>query len=313
MSHSHSTRPDIEASVSHAIERALASLSKRARDELGDTRAVAAALHAPILEACQRWPDLRPTLEGFARRLLGAGRRDGGRWSREGLRVADLYLAHACLEHDPAALSVLDEQLMPRLSGALRRMRFGAADVDDVLQEVRKDLLLAQDGKTPLLARYSGSGQLHSWLRVTTVRRALRRRRASREAPGLDEDDRVARRLDSGQIDPEIRYLKEAYRGPFRQAFGEALRGLPSKQQNVIRYYFVDELTTAQIGRIYGVHQSTAHRWLEAAQRALLQQIRQRLATRLQMTPDECDSVIRLVKSHLGGTVVSMMRVDRKR
>ncbi len=54
-----------------------------------------------------------------------------------------------------------------------------------------------------------------------------------------------------------------------------------------------------RIGALYGVHRVTASRWVAAAREQLGAAIRSELASRLAISVDEVDSIVRLVQSRV--------------
>jgi RNA polymerase sigma-70 factor (ECF subfamily) len=99
--------------------------------------------------------------------------------------------------------------------------------------------------------------------------------------------------------DPELAYMKQRYRGDFKQAFLDTLAALSPRDQTLLRYHHVDSLNIDEIGAIYRVHRVTAYRWLEKAREALVIGIQQRLKERLRLNQGELDSVLRLIRSQL--------------
>ena len=84
------------------------------------------------------------------------------------------------------AIGYFESEFMPaaRLSIA-RRFGGSAMDVDDALQELRRDLLVHDGDKPLLLCKYSGHGSLRGWLSTVADRRALKDlRRARAKANG---------------------------------------------------------------------------------------------------------------------------------
>ena len=109
--------------------------------------------------------------------------------------------------------------------------------------------------------------------------------------------------------DPEIEYMKRTYAAEFRAAFADAMQGLGPREQTLLRYHHIDGLNIDEIGAIYRVHRVTAFRWLEKAKERLVEATLVVMRTRLNVSPRELDSVLRLIRSqvhlslvrHLGG------------
>jgi RNA polymerase sigma-70 factor (ECF subfamily) len=182
---------------------------------------------------------------------------------------------------------------------------------EDVRGDLAQDLLVGTTDRPPRLLEYAGRGDLWSWVRVSAVRAALKRRdRAGREiALTHSVLDALARQPGPGTplpSDPELRAVRQQFRPRFEAAFTEALAALPARERNVLLQHHLDGLTTDQLGALYRVHRVTISRWLIGARGRLLQQTRERLIGAFALTPSECDSVIRLVRSQIDLTLASL-------
>jgi RNA polymerase sigma-70 factor (ECF subfamily) len=178
--------------------------------------------------------------------------------------------------------------------------------VDEVRQQLRHKLLVAEPGERPRIADYAGRGPLQAWVRVAATRAALDLMRAggARAGADLEPDD-----LASGSGDsPEVDYLKERYRPQFKEAFQEALRGLDSEQRNVLRLHVVEGLNIDEIGALFKVHRSTVARWIAAARQKVLDDARRRLRAELGLTAGEFDSLAGVVRSQLDLSVAKILQ-----
>ena len=75
----------------------------------------------------------------------------------------------------------------------------------------------------------------------------------------------------------------------------------------LLRAAFVEQLTPARIGAMYGVHRTTAMRWLEGAQEEILNHTRTTLIERHQLTPSECNRLFSLVKTGIDASLASLL------
>ena len=105
----------------------------------------------------------------------------------------------------------------------------------------------------------------------------------------------------------EIELLEARYRGEFTAAFREAMGGLSQRQRALLRFTFVERLTPARLGVVYGVHRTTAMRWVEAAQEEILSRTRTAMMDRLHLSASECDGLIALLKSRIDITLASLL------
>jgi len=240
------------------------------------------------------WPGLSLAPEVFFRYLEP-------RLSKAGadLRWSELYLTCACAEGDERAIRALQDAYFPALRIALARVLRSPGAREEAEAQLKEHLLVARAGSTPKIAEYSGSGELANWLRITAVRLGLRV--ASREwcevPMPAEEDALLAFRAPQGQ--PELEIAKEQFRGEFKAAFATALGTLTARDRNLLRYHYIDGLSTEAVADLHRVHRATAVRWLAAARHTLLQSTREELRRRLGGERLELESLMRFIGSRL--------------
>ena len=213
------------------------------------------------------------------------------------LHVADLYLACACAAGDRRAHEELDRRLRAAVPSAAARMRASNSFIEEVAQRLRQKLLVGGPDGTPKIQAYVARGPLSSWLRAAALREALNLLEGERDDSPLD--GAALGRLPAGGADPELDLIRRRYAPQFKSALDESLRGLPAKERNLLRLYFVQGLTVEEIGRMEGTHKSTISRWLTKARAAVLADVRLRLGATLKLSPPELDSLIGALQSQL--------------
>lgn len=281
-----------EATRGKAASRDAASRGAQSHADFRD------ALLEAVAEAEAAFPRVRLAVSDYLDALIGRlGDRPHSREELAQLATDDLWLTTACLAGDHEALVTFNALLKTVAGPILGRRRMGEAERDDFLQQMREDLLVARPA--PKLANYSGQGGLKAWLRVVLSRQSLRvTHRASRRAETPFEEVAVERiGLDSPN--PELDYLKTHYLAEFKEAFKAAMRALPPKERNVLRYYLVKGLNIEQIGRIYGAHRATVARWIAKTRSRLLHETEARLVERLKIEQRDLDSIMAFIHSRL--------------
>ncbi len=257
-------------------------------------------LEAAWAEARRAWSDVVVGRDELAAWL--DDRRDDGALPAY---VTDLYLTCALARGDRAAVAAFDRVVLPRVRPAVARIARGDAAIDEVCQRVRVRLLVAGSDGPPRIAAYRGRGPLHAWLRVTAVRAALDFVREGAPAAAVDD---VLAELGAAEPDPETRHLKDTYRADYAAALTAALAALPERARAQLRLHYVDGLPLAAIGRLYGVHESTASRWVRAALRDVADGARTRLVERLAVSGSAADSIARMVRSGLDLSIRAVLR-----
>ncbi len=277
---------------------------------------VEALIHRLATEADQRWPGLQPGLSGFlpalARRLPEG--QDPTCWL-ESLHFADLYLAFHCASGDGTAVAAFETTHFPLVERALARAGTPPELRDEIKQLLRERMLVGRegpDGPGPAIARYAGRGSLAGWVRVSAMREVYRFSEQQRRWTGLEEE-RLAGAAVGDAGDPEAAYLKGHYRAEFKRAFSVAMASLTPRRRNILRHYYLDGLSIDRIGALYRIHRATAARELHRIRAALLEQTRAAMMSRLQVSQEECESIIRLIESRLEVSIFASLDESEKK
>jgi RNA polymerase sigma-70 factor, ECF subfamily len=284
-----------------------AALGSRAGEGGPERDRLEAVLREITDAASAAWPDVTLAAELFVRHLVS--KLPGETVSEQALadlRAGDLYLACACAEGVPAALAAFDDRCLGVVDAAVARMDTARGFADEVKQVVRRLLLVSDGARRPRIAEYAGRGELRGWVRVVAAREALRLLRGDRREVPV-EAALLDRAATDGE-DPELRYLKEVYRGQFRAAFREAMASLTDRERNLLAHQFLDGLTLDDIASLYRVHRATVARWLARARKLLLRRTQGTLRARLRVDAEEMESIMRLIESRLDVTLPPLMR-----
>ncbi|MBU8896758.1 transcriptional regulator [Corallococcus sp. M34] len=252
------------------------------------------------------WPEVEQDALRFVAHLARLLPGDTAEPGLEKLHLSDLYLARAAADGVPAALAAFEKHLLPEVGLAVARLRLPAPGLDEVRQSLRQRMLLGSADVPARLAAYPGTGPLGGWVRAAALWLALDWQRQHASTPPPEEGDLSM--LVSPGDDPELLYLKTTYRAEFGASFSAALGALAPRQRNFLRLKYLDGLSIDQLGALYGVHRSTAARWVVGAQEELLARTRQLLAERLNLSRSQLDSVLRLISSQLDINLSRLLR-----
>jgi RNA polymerase sigma-70 factor (ECF subfamily) len=252
------------------------------------------ALAATIERARAAWTGVEVAEARFAAFL-------GGRVAAadlEASRAPDLWAACACGTGDGRALAAVEARYFPDVDAALGKMGLSADRIGEVKQGLRRVLFVGDpEAQTaPRITEYRGTGDLRAWLRVTAMRAALKLlRKENRETP---TDDALLEAR-AHEDDPELAYMKAAYRAAFKTAFQEALESLLPRERTLLKQQIVDGLGIDELGALYQVHRATAARWMQSAREKLLTRTRRTFMLNARISSDECESIMRMVRSQL--------------
>lgn len=216
----------------------------------------------------------------------------------------ELVLAWALGRGHAEAVRRFDRELLAEIDGAARKVDRSPAFVDEVRQLARIRLLVGDGDAPPRITTYGARGPLRGWIAVAALRIALNIKRDGKRAAPHDVLTDVIDR----EPDPELRHLRTLYRAELREALEAALRALADRARAVLRLRFVDGLELAQIGRLYGVHESTASRWVSAAIETVSSEARRRLIDKLALSASSLDSVARMVASNLDVSISRLLQ-----
>lgn len=219
----------------------------------------------------------------------------------EGPRLIDVLLAAACARGDPAAIALFERSYFTHAVRALRKMGLTASLADDIVSWMRFEVF-ARDGK-PLVATYSGRGDLGSWVRSVAVHEGLKR--VKRQRREVEPD--AAAEIPVAAV--ELGLSRGAHGKEFTRALKACFRELSVEQRNLLRQYFLDGLTIDALAKLYSIHRSTAARRVDAARAELVGKVKAQLQRDLGMSSHTVEEVITL--SNLDESLNGLLRKTR--
>jgi RNA polymerase sigma-70 factor (ECF subfamily) len=275
----------------------LARLDPDRRAEVAAIADLDQLLATHLATAVAEWPSLALDESVYVHHLADKLRERGDEAADHVIRTmpaADLYLAAGCTSGVPAAVAAFQATILPVVRPALAKLSLSDAIIDETEQRVLI-MILVGDPDRPAIARYGGRGRLRSWVRSIAVRTG--RRLAGAADGGVDHADLDLLAMDVH--DPELALLRERYREEARTALDQSIAALTERQRNVLRQYYLDNLTIDQLAALYRVDRATTARWVIAARTDVLSGVRTHLAISLGANTEEIDSILRLVRSQL--------------
>lgn len=245
---------------------------------------------ATLADARADWPTVTLDDATFERYLADKS------IERDGItHLTDLFLACACCLDVPGARLVFEEHFVPQMRSAIARVP-EVADVDDVLQRVRVRLFTVTEQRGAKLENYRGEGPLAGWLRTTAVRQALESRPTRRTE---EVTPRALEALVDALPNPELAFLKGESTRLLKQAFAKAIDDLEPRQRTWLRLAVIEGLSIDQLAPMYGVHRTTAARWLTATRERLSALTLQHLRESAKLDSGELESLLGHARSHL--------------
>jgi RNA polymerase sigma-70 factor (ECF subfamily) len=221
--------------------------------------------------------------------------------------VADLYLAFACGAKDPAALDRFEQVFGPDIDRIVRRGSVNATEAADLGQQVRAKILVGGAERSPQILAYAGRGSLRGWVRVVASRMVVDQKRVALTEREVLVEPELLEALDAVPLDPNTQWLRAKYRDAVAAAMERAFAALPLKERRLLRAQLVERLGIDDLGALYGVHRTTAARWIEKARRGLVERIHAELRQTLGAQEATVRSLVGLVRSAIDLSVARLL------
>jgi len=217
----------------------------------------------------------------------------------------DLRLARACAEGNAAAQATFDRDVLSRAVRVAARILPAAESRAELLQILRERLLLPGPERPARIGDYNGSVSLIAWTRIIAGRCALNLRKSQQRQPE-NIDDHLEQLGHSAT--PESALGQDFFREKFRAAFAAAVSALPSRDRAILGLHLVKGVTLEGVAAAYGVHRSTIVRWLAVARATLMERVREILASGLDASAADIESLLRKARSQLDVSISAAFR-----
>ena len=282
-------------------------------------------MHAPRVDArtverlhrqagAERWdvplPAFAASLEASLEHASAEAQRQHERYLAS-LHLEDLALACACAAGHERAWEHFIREHRPILYRAADSLAPGGA-AREIADSLYGELygLTERDGERRSLFRYfHGRSSLGTWLRAVLAQRFVDGVRAHRRLDPLPEDDAALAAPNAGrEPDPD----QPAFVALVQQALASAMAALEPRDRLRLGFYYAQELTLAQTGRLMGEHEATVSRQLARARRLIRAHVEEELSE-AGLTPEQIDRSFELAMEDVGELDLSqMVGADRK-
>jgi RNA polymerase sigma-70 factor, ECF subfamily len=177
----------------------------------------------------------------------------------------DLALAHACSEGREDAWEFFLKTYRDKLYSAALAIARDEAIAYELVDGLIGDLYRSK------MASYTGRGSLGAWLKATLAQAYVDRYRLQRRLVSLDDGLACLKQLCVEEsnweaVDPRL-----------ETAIEDSLAGLAPEARFILKAYFFDECTLAQIGTMLGVHESTVSRRIGKLTKELRREVLRKL------------------------------------
>jgi RNA polymerase sigma-70 factor len=251
--------------------------------------ALVSRLHARA--HAERWD---VTLERFAGALERAIAKEGDRLTPaaldrfiEALHLDDLALVVACADGHEAAWEYFLKTYQSELNRAAVAIAGGShgQDLADALVADLFGLDQTGTGRRSLFEYFHGRSRLSTWLRALLARRHIDAVRARRRLSSLDALERPHEQFADNAPAPDPDHSRLT--GAVQRCLDAALAALDARDRLRLACYHVDDMTLAQIGKLFGEHEATVSRKLQRIRQHLRERVDASLREELRLGPDE--------------------------
>lgn len=253
------------------------------------TRLHKSALEAlPLLRGQLAEGQLAAALHRSARSRFAEAQPATGEVSKylDTLNITELALACACSAGCEPAWEHFILNYRPDIYAAARAVA-GEANHRELADSLYADLygLQEREGRRRSLFDYfHGRSKLSTWLRAILAQRHVDAIRAGRRSVSLDDDSGESIEAVSAQLAPhataaadELDADRARYLELLQSVLEAALAALAPRDRLRLSYYYVQDLTLAQIGRLTGEHEATVSRKLDRTRRDLRESVERAL------------------------------------
>ena len=191
------------------------------------------------------------------------------------LNSEDLCLAVACAKGDESAWEDFFRDYRSYLTNIARTMTQDGGAAEQLADSTFAELygLRETDGvRISKFQFYSGRGSLRGWLRAVVFQLSADSHRQTSRFVQTEEPEDMERLASTAERQQhtqtsEINFIQERYRTASADALKRAFAALEARDRLLLAYYYYDEMTLKDIGKLFDVHEATVSRWITKIQK----------------------------------------------
>ncbi len=239
------------------------------------------------------------------------------------LNLDDLCLAVACAKGDDAAWEDFFRDYRGYLTGISRAHTSDGGKAEQLADSTFAELYGLREAEGERVSKfsfYSGRGSLKGWLRAVVFQLSADMHRQSNRYVQTEEDedlDRLAKPVEAnGRHSTEITFVRDRYRAAVADALRRGFTQLEPKERLLLAYYYCDEMTLREIGRLFNVHEASISRWIAKTNKHVRKLVEKNLANEHRFKRREISEAIELAGRELDITakeyLFEALPADRK-
>jgi RNA polymerase sigma-70 factor len=212
--------------------------------------------------------------------------RNAAREYFDSLNSDDLCLAVACAKGDEAAWEDFYRDYRSYMVNIARTMTHDAGAAEQLADSTFAELYGLRESSGARVSKfsfYSGRGSLIGWLRAVVFQLSADHHRQTSRLVQTEEPedmDRLVLATETGEhhATPQVSFINERYRTAVADSLNRAIRELEPRERLLLSYYYYDEMTLREIGKLFDVHEATISRWLTKIQKRVRKLVEKGLA-----------------------------------
>ncbi|HEV2350930.1 MAG TPA: RNA polymerase sigma factor [Terriglobia bacterium] len=220
------------------------------------------------------------------------------------LRSEDLALALGCARGNEEAWNTFCAKfraILYEAALAIAHQEVEARELADSLLAELYGLDTSSPARSSRFAYFHGRSSLKTWLRAVLHQRYVDEYRRSSRLVQLPEDPPETAEAETPVSEDEDRRYAEC----LGEAVEATLKEIPADEKLLLGYYYVQELTLKQIGRLTSEHEATISRHLEALRKKLRKRIEAHLRNVKKLSAFELDRCLDFASR---GVIMNMER-----
>jgi RNA polymerase sigma-70 factor len=270
------TADEFLAAFRNDIDRLLGQVSRRY--SVTDVQA-AGAIHSAVRKYL---PDAIPAERSDGSAISNDSRKNVSDLIQS-LNSDDLCMAIACANGDDAAWEDFYRDYRSFMISIARSVTQDGTAAELLADSTFAELYgLRESGGTRVskFSFYSGRGSLRGWLRAVVFQLSadLYRKTGRFVQTEEAEDLEHMAAAPAAQAAIETDLVGEQYHSAVGSALRKAIDSLETRERLLLAYYYYDEMTLREIGKLFGVHEATVCRWLAKIQKRTRKLIEKGLA-----------------------------------
>src|SRR5215471_3016894 len=199
------------------------------------------------------------------------------------LNCNDLYLAIACANGDEAAWEDFYREYRGFMISIARSVTQDATAAEQLADSTFAELYgLRESGGVRIskFSFYSGRGSLRGWLRAVVFQLSADIYRKTGRFVQTDEPEDMEHlaAAPATQAAIETDLVGEQYHKAVGSSLRRAIDSLETRERLLLAYYYYDEMTLREIGKLFEVHEATICRWLAKIQKRARKLVEKSLA-----------------------------------